>query len=60
MVDEANSLGVDVVINIRYWLFAVMNSAAWNYCLWIAVKFKKFYTNIFDGVIINLVMRVVF
>ena len=41
MVDEANSLGADAVINIRYGSSAVMNGAAEIIAYGTAVKLKK-------------------
>jgi len=41
MVDEANSLGADAVINIRYGSSAIMNGAAEIIAYGTAVKLKK-------------------
>ena len=41
MVDEANSLGADAVINIRYGASAVMNGAAEIIAYGTAVKLEK-------------------
>ena len=41
MVDEANSLGADAVINIRYGSSSVMNGAAEIIAYGTAVKLKK-------------------
>lgn len=41
MVDEANSLGADAVINIKYGSSAVMNGAAEIIAYGTAVKLKK-------------------
>ena len=41
MVDEANSLGADAVINVRYGSSAVMNGAAEIIAYGTAVKLKK-------------------